>query len=46
MAHELNMTEDQYQLIKNKLVPKHLSYNDHQRKKDLLRKQILADSPL
>ena len=46
MAQELNMSLEQYQLIKHKLVPKHLQYHENQRRKDLIRKEILADSPL
>ena len=46
MAQELNMTLEQYQLIKHKLIPKHLHYNENQRRRDMIRKEILADSPL
>lgn len=46
MAHELNMSLEQYMLIKNKLIPKHLNCNENQRRKDLIRKEILAESPL
>lgn len=46
MAQELNMSLTRYLQIKDKLIPKHLGYNDQQRKKDNIRKLMLADSPL
>jgi hypothetical protein len=46
MAHELDMSVSTYLHLRPKLVPKHLAGNDAQRRKDLIRKQILAESPL
>lgn len=46
MAQELGMSLTRYLQIKDKLVPKHLCSNEQQRKKDNIRKLMLADSPL
>ena len=45
MTHELEMSLTQYLQIKDKLVPKHLTANEQQRKRDIIRKQVLAESP-
>jgi hypothetical protein len=45
MAHELNMSVTGYMNIKDILVPKHLAVNQQSRKKQILKKQFLMESP-
>ncbi len=45
MAKELDMSLTRYLQIKDILVPKHLAGNTIQRKRDMLRKLVLAESP-
>ena len=45
MAKELNMSVTKYEQFKDKLIPKHLNYHNQQRRKDLVRKMILEESP-
>jgi hypothetical protein len=40
MAHEVNMSVTRYYEIKDRLVPKHRSGNDSERRRDILRKQM------
>jgi hypothetical protein len=42
MTTELHLSLAKYLQIKDKLVPKHLSANEQQRKKEILRKKVLA----
>ena len=39
------MSITKYLQLKDKLIPKHLNHNNQQRRKDLIRKQILEESP-
>ena len=39
------MSVTRYMQFRDKLVPKHLNHNNSQRRKDLIRKQILEESP-
>lgn len=46
MAQELSMSLTRYLEIKDKLIPKHLYINEQQRKKDNIRRLLLAESPI